>query len=99
MGKRLTLGKLQEPVTAHMHADFTRVLLGQTVAEALEELRRQPPRGRIIYFYVVDAEGKLQGVVPTRRLLLSPGDQPLADIMIRRVIALPATVTVEEACE
>jgi magnesium transporter len=82
-----------------MHQDFTRVSLGQTVAEALEGLRRQPPRGRIIYFYVVDEEGRLQGVVPTRRLLLSPGDQPLADIMVRRVVALPAAATVEDACE
>ena len=91
--------KLQDPVTAHMHQDFTRVDLGQTVEEALNGLRQQPPRGRIIYFYVVDKEGRLQGVVPTRRLLLSPLDQPLADIMVRRVIALPAEATVENACE
>jgi magnesium transporter len=99
MGTRLTRTNLHDPVTAHMHQDFTRVSLRQTVSEALEELRRQPPRGRIIYFYVVDAEGRLQGVVPTRRLLLSPGDQPLADIMVQRVVALPAAATVEEACE
>jgi magnesium transporter len=82
-----------------MHQEFTRVALGQTVGEALAGLRRQPPRGRIIYFYVVDEEGRLQGVVPTRRLILSPSDQPLADIMVRRVIALPKDATVEEACE
>jgi len=91
--------KLQDSVTAHMHQDFTRVDLGQTVEKALEGLRRQPPKGRIIYFYVVDKEGRLQGVVPTRRLLLSSPDQPLADIMVPRVIALPAEATVENACE
>lgn len=99
MGTRLTRANLPDAVTAHMHQDFTRVSLGQTVAEALAELRRQPPKGRIIYFYVVDEQGRLQGVVPTRRLLLSPGDQLLADIMVRRVVALPAAATVEEACE
>ncbi len=99
MGPSLTGANLRDPVTAHMHQDFTRVLLGQTVGEALDALRRDPPKGRIIYFYVVDDEGRLQGVVPTRRLILSPREQPLADLMVRRVIALPAEATVEEACE
>src|SRR5262249_47850117 len=71
----------------------------QSVAEALEWLRQNPPSGRILYFYVVDAEGRLQGVVPTRRLLLSPLATPVADIMFRRVISLPQQATVLEACE
>lgn len=99
METQLTQVNLQHPVTQHMHQDFTRVGLSQTVEEALEGLRQQPPRGRIIYFYVVDDEGRLQGVVPTRRLLLSPREQRLADIMVRRVVALPAQATVEHACE
>jgi len=47
----------------------------------------------------VDAEGRLQGVVPTRRLVLSPPETPLADIMVRQVVVLPAEATVLEACE
>lgn len=99
MGTNLSLSNLRDPVTAHMHQDFTRVSLDQTVGEALDELRRHPPAGRIIYFYVVDEEGRLQGVVPTRRLVLSPREQALADIMVRRVVTLPAEATVENACE
>lgn len=99
MGTNLTLARLRDPVTAHMHQDFTRVSLGQTVGEALEGLRRNPPKGRIIYFYVVDDEGRLQGVVPTRRLILSPREQALADILVRPVVTLPAEATVENACE
>src|SRR5215471_9047148 len=57
------------------------------------------PEGRIIYFYVVDDEGRLSGVVPTRRLLLSAPEAPLADIMVRQVVAIPATATVLDACE
>jgi len=91
--------QLQEPVTKHMHQDFTRVPQDQTVGESLAWLRQHPPQGRIIYFYVVDSEGRLQGVVPTRRLILSPPEKPLADIMVRQVIALPAEATVLEACE
>jgi magnesium transporter len=91
--------RLHDPVTAHMHQDYTRVFLGQTVGEALDMLRQDPPRGRIIYFYVVDAEGRLQGVVPARRLLLSSREQSLQEIMVPRVVALPAEATVEDACE
>ena len=57
------------------------------------------PRLVIVYFYVVDADNRLQGVVPTRRLLLSPLDEPIAQIMVHRVIALPAQATVRDACE
>jgi magnesium transporter len=69
------------------------------VEEALAAVREHPPEGRVVYFYVTDKEGKLQGVVPTRRLLLNPLDKPVAEIMVREVIAIPATATVLDACE
>lgn len=90
---------LNDPVTQHMRRDFTRLALEQTVGQALEELRQRPPEGRIIYFYVVDAEGHLKGVVPTRRLLLNPLETPVADIMIKQVITIPVSATVLDACE
>lgn len=99
MASALATARLNDPVTKHMHQDFTRVRLGATVGEALADLRRDPPRGRIIYFYVVDAAGRLQGVVPTRRLLLNALDKPIAEIMVRQVITLPTKTTVLEACE
>jgi len=90
---------LNDPVRQHMHQEYTPVFLDQTVGEALEWLRQHPSQGRIVYFYVVDREGRLQGVLPIRRLVLTAPDQPLADIMVRQVIALPAEATVLEACE
>jgi magnesium transporter len=90
---------LDAPVTRHLRGDCTRLTLGQTVGQALEQLRREPPPERIIYFYVVDDEGRLQGVVPTRHLVLSPPERALADIMVKRVVALPATATVRDACD
>jgi magnesium transporter len=99
MAGTLPPGHLDDPVTRHMHADCTRLPVGLTVGQALAWVRDHPPPGRIIYFYVVDEEGRLQGVVPTRHLLLNPPDRPLADIMLRRVITLPAAATVLEACE
>jgi magnesium transporter len=90
---------LTDPITAHLRQDFARLHLGQTVADALQELRARPPQGRVIYLYVVDADDVLRGIVPTRRLLLSTPETPLADIMVRRVITLPAAATVLDACE
>jgi len=90
---------LHEPVEKHMRRDVARLPQGATVAEALELLRREQPSGRIIYFYVIDAEGRLCGVIPTRALLLSRLETHLSDIMVRKVVAIPATATVLEACE
>ncbi len=99
MGAPLTRVNLNEPVTRHLRQDYTRLFADQTVGGALKWLRRHPPPGRIIYFYVLDREGRLQGVVPTRRLVVSPPETPLGDIMVGTVVALPAEATVLEACE
>jgi CBS domain-containing protein len=99
MASALARSHFHEPVTRHVHQDFTRLAAGLTVGQALDWLRNNPPPGRIIYFYVVDDDNRLQGVVPTRRLVLSPPETPLADIMVRKVVTLPAEATVLEACE
>jgi len=90
---------LSEPVSAHMRVEVARLREGQTVGEALAELRRSPPPARIVYFYVVDDDGRLKGVIPARALLLSPPDARLADLMLRHVVAVPADATVLDACE
>ena len=82
-----------------MRQDYSRLHVNQTVGEALEAIRRQPPEGRVIYFYVVDDENRLHGVVPTRRLLLSALDKKVADIMVREVITISRHATVLDACE
>jgi magnesium transporter len=82
-----------------MRADFARLAAHQTVGEAIATARAAPPEGRIIYFYVLDAEGRLAGVVPTRRLLLSPDATPIREVMVTRVVTIPAAATVLDACE
>jgi magnesium transporter len=82
-----------------MRDDPTRIPLGQTVGEALEYVRKHPTSGRVVYFYVVDADGRLAGVLPTRRLLLADATTPVEKLMIRRPIALPHHATVLDACE
>jgi magnesium transporter len=71
-----------DPLTAHLHKGFTRLWQGQTVGEALDWLRANPPKERIVYFYVVDQDDRLCGVVPTRRLLLSAPTTPVCDILL-----------------
>jgi magnesium transporter len=90
---------LNDPVAQHMRVDIARLHIHQTVGEALAALRAAPPAARIVYFYVVDQDDRLHGVIPARSLLLSPPEARLDDIMIRAVIAVPADATVLDACE
>jgi magnesium transporter len=91
--------RLDEPIRDHLRHDYTPLHVGQTVGEALALVRANPPGGRVIYFYVIDDDGRLRGIVPTRRLLLSPLEAKLDDIMVRRVVTLPESATVLDACE
>jgi len=90
---------LNDPVTRHLRQDFARISCEQTVGEALASLRARPPEGRIIYLYVLDAGDRLQGVIPTRRLLLSVPETPVAEIMVKHVISIHQSATVLDACE
>jgi magnesium transporter len=90
---------LQDSVARHMRSDFARLAPDQTVGEAIRAARAAPPEGRIIYFYVLDEDDRLVGVVPTRRLLLSDDLIPIREIMVQRVVAIPASATVLDACE
>lgn len=91
--------RLEDPVLQHMRTDFVQLRSDLTVAQALDLILDKQPSGRIIYFYVVDGDGRLQGVVPTRRLLLSRREKQLSEIMITPVISIPSTATLLEACE
>ncbi len=70
-----------------------------TVQQALDAIRQRGIGEKIVYFYVVDCDGQLAGVLPTRRLLTAPLEQRVSDVMIPRVVAIPQTATVLEACE
>ena len=90
---------LDDPITRHMRTEFARLHSDQTIGDALSAIRTNPPSSRVTYFYVVDDEGRLQGVVPVRRLLLSPLDMRVEEIMVREVITLPKTASVLDACD
>jgi magnesium transporter len=99
MNVRLAKVAMDDAVLKHMGYDFVQIKADQTVGQALASIRENPSIGHVIYFYVVDDAGRLSGVVPTRRLLLSELETPVAKIMIREVITIPETATVLDACE
>ena len=96
---RATADHLQESVTAFARGDAPALRRDMTVGEALAAIREHGLGERIVYFYVVDGEDRLVGVLPTRRLLTAPLDARLGEVMIERVVAIPAAATVLEACE
>src|ERR1700719_1538435 len=87
------------PVADHARKDFPLLDANMSVAEALDRIRREGVGERVIYFFAIDSEKRLVGVLPTRRLLTGALETPLEEIMVRRVVAIPATATVLEACE
>src|ERR1700730_17403825 len=87
------------PVAEHARKDFPLLDADMTIAEALERIRHEGIGERVIYFFAVDSDKRLVGVLPTRRLLTAPPESRLRDIMVRRVVAIPATATILDACE
>src|SRR5438105_1887138 len=71
MARALGPDDLNDSIRDHLSQELTTVRSDQTVGAALESLRGQKLAERIVYFYVVDAENRLVGVLPTRRLLMS----------------------------
>jgi len=90
---------LHQPVSAVARKDVATLRQDFTVQQALDTIRQRGVGEKIVYFYVVDADDRLAGVLPTRRLLTAPLEQRLADVMIPRVVAIPQTASVLEACE
>lgn len=88
-----------DPITQHIRTDFARLSNTSDVESALKSIREKPPEGRILYFYVLNENEQLVGVVPTRRLLLNSLETPITKIMVDKVVTVPSSATVLEACE
>jgi magnesium transporter len=87
------------PVAEHARKDFPLLDASMTVGDALERIRREGVGERVIYFYAVDEQKRLMGVLPTRRLLTAPLQTQLREVMVPRVVAIPSTASVLDACE
>jgi magnesium transporter len=90
---------LEQPVITLARKDVVTLRDDLTVQQSLDAIRQSGIGERIVYFYLVDKDDRLSGVLPTRRLLTAPPETRLSDLMIRRVVTIPHTATVLEACE
>src|SRR5260221_5171831 len=90
---------LNQPVLAVARKDVAMLRQDFSVQQALDAIRQRGVGEKIIYFYAVDEDGCLTGVLPTRRLLTAPLTQRLSEVMIPRVVTILQTATVLEACE
>lgn len=88
-----------QTVEHYLHRDVVRLKEEWTVSDALEHVRKTGVGERILYFYVVDADGKLTGVVPTRRLLLAVPDTRIAELMVRKMVTVRPDMPLEAAYE
>ena len=65
-----------------MTTDLVAVREGATLGEAIAEVRRQSTEQADLYqVYVVDAAWRLRGTVPVARLILSPTERLVRDVM------------------
>lgn len=70
-----------------------------TIDESLQKLRKANVNKKIFYFYVTNHEGKLTGIVSTRKLLLSDPQMKVHTAMQKEVISIQAHQTLAEAIE
>jgi magnesium transporter len=84
------IGRMMEPVIGSYPPE-------QTVGDTIESLRELVKMAFITYIYVVERGGRLLGIVTMRDLLFSEHDRTLADVMLKEVFALQATMPVTDA--
>ncbi len=71
-----------------------------TAQEAIEKIRAfGEDTDAVLYLYVVDTEGRLEGVVPIRRLVASRPDRPVGEIMIREPVSASVDTDQEEVAQ
>ena len=75
------------------------LLESMTLEEAIRAVKLRPLRNPIRYYYVVDADGMLQGLVVTKHLLFGDPTDTLRDILDRNIARLRASDTLREALE
>jgi magnesium transporter len=80
-----------------MTSDFVALPGGLTAANAIDELREKKPSPELTYYlYVVDAEGRLEGVLSLRDLVVASPQTKVSEIMDPQVLKVAAETPKEE---
>jgi magnesium transporter len=85
-----TIGQMMEPALAVFRPDMT-------VGEAIEMMRPLVRLAFVTYGYVVDAEGRLLGLVTMRDLLFNDHGVRVGDVMMREPFTLSPDLAVSDA--
>ena len=87
----------EESAGGIMGTEFVIVPETWTVAEATEEVRRNAETVEAVFaVFVSDAQGRVQGMVSLKNLLLTLADTPVSDIMDGDVITVTPEIDQEE---
>jgi CBS domain-containing protein/sporulation protein YlmC with PRC-barrel domain len=80
-----------------MTTDFVALSGELTAAQAIDELRAKKPDPELTYYlYVVDADGKLEGVLSLRDLVVASPETKVKDLMDPNVLKVDAETPKEE---
>ncbi|HUP62460.1 MAG TPA: magnesium transporter [Thermoanaerobaculia bacterium] len=85
-----TIGRLMEPPTAVFRPE-------QTIRETIEQVRELVKTTLVTYGFVVDGNGRMEGIITMRDLLLSPHDVALSEVMLRNPFYLTPDMELPEA--
>ncbi len=88
---------LEKKVGEYVSEVHTLVYDNQTIEEAIEELRKKDIHDKILYFYVVDDERHLVGIISTRDLLLKSKNTSIKTVMNKNVVTLKSDQSLHEA--
>ncbi len=80
-----------------LRAVQTAVNVGQTIGEALADLRARTIDHPVVYVYVLDDDDRLVGQLPTRALLFAPPSTPVREAMRRELTTVSIDTSLEEA--
>jgi magnesium transporter len=87
----------EESAGGIMTKDFISLAAELTAAQAIDRLRELQPDPELAYYlYVVDAQGRLDGVISLRDLVVAKPEAKLSEIMDPHVLKVEATTPKEE---
>jgi magnesium transporter len=91
------LGYEDDTAGGLMTTEFVAVPVTLSAQQTIDRLRELEPDAESIYYvYVVDEDERLLGVLSLRDLIVAPPQAPIADIMIKRVVAIPLDARPED---
>ncbi len=80
-----------------MTTDFVALPAELTAQQAIDRLRELRPDPELTYYlYVIDGQGRLDGVISLRDLVVAKPEQKVADVMDPHVLKIDATASKED---